>query len=131
MADDGIRAVALRWGAIGIALNGVLFLAYLGLTDLGLGPAGAMTTTYAIGLFAGFALHRGWSFRHRGAGGPALRRHLALHALGYGGNLLALRIAVDGFGAPHAIVQAVAIPALALFFFLAQRFWVFAPVPQR
>ncbi len=123
--------MARRWIAAGILLNGILFLAYLGLTDLGLAPSGAMTTTYAIGLCAGFALHRGWSFRHRGSMGPALRRHLALHALGYFGNLLALRVGVDGFEAPHAIVQGVTIPALALFFFLAQRFWVFAPVPQR
>jgi putative flippase GtrA len=116
-----------RWVIVGAALNGTLYLAYLALAATPLGHRGAMTATYVAGLGAGYVLNRGWSFRHRGAVAASLPRYVALYAAGYALNLAALAIAVDGYGAPHAMVQAIAIPSLALFFLFAQARWVFAP----
>lgn len=125
MRREPVRA-ALRWALAGIALNATLYLAYLVLAEGPLGPRGAMTATYAAGIAAGYAVNRSWSFGHRGAIGISLRRYLALYLGGWALNLAALTVAVDMLGAPHRLVQAAAIPALALAFFLAQRFWVFA-----
>jgi putative flippase GtrA len=121
---------ALRWAAAGAGLNAALYLAYLAIADGALGHRGAMTATYAAGIAAGYAINRSWSFRHRGARAASLPRYLALYAAGYALNLAALTIAVDMLGASHRLVQAAAIPSLAMFFFLAQRFWVFADDPR-
>jgi putative flippase GtrA len=118
---------AQRWAIVGAALNAALYLAYLALAATPLGHRGAMTATYVAGLGAGYALNRGWSFRHRGAVARSLPRYVALYAAGYALNLAALSIAVDGYGIPHALVQAIAIPTLALFFLVGQARWVFAP----
>jgi putative flippase GtrA len=128
MRREPARA-ALRWAASGAALNAALYLAYMVLAEGPLGPRGAMTATYAAGIAAGYVVNRSWSFGHRGAIGGSLRRYLALYLGGYALNLAALTIAVDALGAPHALVQAAAIPALAVVFFLAQRHWVFAHDP--
>jgi len=119
-----------RWAIVGGALNAALYLAYLALAATPLGHRGAMTATYVAGLGAGYVLNRGWSFRHRGAVAASLSRYVALYAAGYALNLAALAIAVDGYGVPHAMVQAIAIPALALFFLFGQARWVFAPGPS-
>ncbi len=125
MRREPARA-ALRWVAAGTALNAALYLAYLVLAQGPLGPRGAMTATYAAGIAAGFVVNRNWSFGHRGTIGISLRRYVALYLGGYALNLAALTIADGVLGAPHALVQAVAIPTLAVVFFLAQRHWVFA-----
>ena len=115
-----------RWAIVGVTVNAALYLAYLVLAISPLGHRGAMTATYVAGIAAGYALNRGWSFRHRGPVSASLPRYVALYAMGYGLNLVALTVAVDGLGAPHALVQAAIIPALAIFLLVGQTRWVFA-----
>jgi putative flippase GtrA len=126
MRGDALSSTQ-RWAIVGATLNAALYLAYLALAATPLGHHGAMTATYLAGLGTGYALNRGWSFRHRGAIARSLPRYVALYAAGYGLNIAALAIAVDGYGMPHALVQAIAIPSLALFFLVGQARWVFAP----
>lgn len=121
---------ARRWVLAGAGLNATLYLAYLALAESPIGHRGAMTATYAAGIAAGYVVNRSWSFGHGGGHGggvaTSLPRYVALYGAGYALNLVALTVAVDLLGAPHGLVQAAIIPSLALFFFLAQRFWVFA-----
>lgn len=117
---------ARRWVLAGAGLNATLYLAYLALAESPIGHRGAMTATYAAGIAAGYVVNRSWSFGHGGGLATSLPRYVALYGAGYALNLVALTLAVDLLGAPHALVQAAIIPSLALFFFLAQRFWVFA-----
>ncbi len=114
-----------RYVVVGIASNGVLYIAYLMFTQFGMGPKLAMTLLYALGVIQTFFFNKRWSFRHGGAHGPAFVRYCASYALGYGVNLAALWVLVDRLVYPHQIVQGIMILALALMLFLLQKFWVF------
>lgn len=115
----------LRYAAVGLASNALLYIAYLGLTALGVAPKSAMSCLYVLGVVQTFFFNKRWSFRHGGTHGPAFVRYCLSYALGYAINLLALIILVDRLGYPHQIVQGVLVPSLAVMLFLLQKFWVF------
>jgi putative flippase GtrA len=115
----------VRYGIVGIASNGALYLLYLGLTAVGTGPKVAATIAYAAGVLQTFAFNRRWSFGHGGAPGGALLRYALAYGAGYFVNMLALVLFVDRAGYPHRWVQAVMILVLALFLFAVQKTWVF------
>jgi putative flippase GtrA len=114
-----------RYTFVGLLSNTALYLAYLGLTAMGLEPKIAMTTLYAIGLAQTFILNKRWSFRHEGMHGPAFIRYCLTYGIGYLINLLALLTLVDRLGYPHQIVQAALVVTVAIILFLLQKFWVF------
>jgi putative flippase GtrA len=120
----------LRFAAVGLSSNGLLYLAYLGLTAIGVSPRSAMTLAYGAGVLQTFAFNRRWTFRHRGAGRPALIRYAATYILGYFINLVGLIVLVGRLGFPHQIVQAGMIISLAVLTFLLQRYWVFRPAVE-
>jgi putative flippase GtrA len=118
-----------RYGLVGIASNGVLYLAYLELTISGLGAKLAMSILYALGVAQTFFFNKRWSFGHEGAHGPAFFRYCASYGLGYIVNLTAQLLLVDTLGFPHHIVQGVMILAIAAMLFLLQKFWIFRQPP--
>jgi putative flippase GtrA len=117
----------VRFGLVGLASNGLLYLAYLGMTAVGASPRVAMTAAYVAGMLQTFVFNRRWTFRHQGAGRPALVRYAATYLLGYLINLAGLAVLVTQLGFPHQIVQAGMILTVAVFTFLMQRYWVFRP----
>jgi len=114
-----------RYGVVGLASNGVLYLAYLGLTSAGLGAKLAMSLLYALGVAQTFLFNKQWSFGHEGDHGPAFFRYCASYAMGYLVNLIALLVLVDRLVLPHQIVQGLMILAIAALLFILQKFWVF------
>lgn len=125
MSDRKTQGQFARYAAVGLASNLVLYLAYLALTALGLGPKVAMSILYALGVAQTFAFNRTWSFGHEGGLHRAFTRYVASYAFAYGLNLGVLWLAVDREGLPHEIVQGVMILTLAVLLFLLQKFWVF------
>ncbi len=125
MIDARTRGQFLRYALVGLASNLVLYLAYLGLTMLGLGPKTAMSLLYVLGVAQTFLFNRSWSFGHEGGLHGAFARYVASYAFGYLLNLIVLWIAVDRMGLPHQIVQGVMILTLAVMLFLLQKLWVF------
>lgn len=125
----------LRFALVGVASNLGGYAAYLLVTWLGVAPKLAMSILYGIGAAIGYLGNRRWSFRHRGSIAASLPRYGLAHLLGYGINYLMLAWFADRLGHPHQLVQAAAIIVVAVFLFLAFRFFVFAPVraglPQR
>lgn len=121
----------LRFGVVGVALNGALFVAYLVLVDRGMAPKPAMTIVYATGLALGFWLHRRLTFASHGApqreGGP----YLAVGLAGYPINLAILAVGVDLWHWPHAWVQGTAAVGIAALTFALNKFWVFSPRERR
>lgn len=63
----------------------------------GMGDVAANAGGYGIALFLGFALHRRWTFRHRGGVPATLARYLAVLAVSYFLNLAAVLVAVGVF----------------------------------
>ncbi|HEX2801065.1 MAG TPA: GtrA family protein, partial [Phenylobacterium sp.] len=98
--------------------------------DIGLHmtPALANAAGYAVGIPLGFALNRGFVFRHGGGITRAGLRYAAATALALALNQLVLRLAgvVLGAGAgPHLAAQLAAMATYTGVGFLTFRFWVF------
>lgn len=119
----------VRYGVVGIASNGVLYLLYLLLTQQGMGHKLAMSTVFVIGVLQTFVFNRRWTFEHGGGIGGPFARYAASYAIAYGANLAALAVLVDGAGLPHQGVQAAMILCNAALLFLLQKYWVFRTVP--
>jgi len=118
-------AQLIRYGLVGLGSNLLLYLAYLLLTGLGLGPKWAMSSLYVVGVLQTFYFNRKWTFAHVGRLDATLMRYCASYGLGYLVNLLALQVLADQMGYPHQAVQGVMILVLAVMLFLLQKFWVF------
>lgn len=127
MMDAQTRGQFMRYIVVGVTSNTILYLSYIGLTILGLGPKTAMTLLYVTGGLLTFFANRTWSFNHRGSGHSALARYVVAHVLGYLFNLTLLWLFVDQLHQPHQFVQAAAIVLVAVSLFLMNKFWVFAP----
>lgn len=120
----------IRYVVVGLTSNAVIYLGYLVLTRLGMGPKLAMSLLYAVGVLQTFVFNRKWSFQFDGAVKQALIRYFIAYAAGYVINFVALMLLVDIFGMPHQVIQAMLIIVVAVFLFVAQRYWVF-PTSKR
>ena len=118
-------AQILRYGIVGLASNGLGYLAYLALTALGLPPKLTMTGLYATATAIAFFGNRRFTFGDGGRIGPAALRFLAVYAVGWVVNLLILIVFVDRLGHPHGLVQGIAILVVAGLLFALQRRFVF------
>jgi putative flippase GtrA len=114
-----------KYALVGIASNVVLYIAYIGLTYIGMGHKLAMTLLYAAGVAQTFAVNRAWTFSHRGRYERTFIRYCLAYLFGYLTNLGALYLLVDLLRYPHQIVQGMMIILLAVMLFLIQRHWVF------
>ena len=115
----------VRYGVVGIASNGLLYVLYLAMTHYGLGHKLAMTVAYVIGVAQTFAFNRRWTFDHQGRLGASFVRYVASYGIGYFVNLLALAALVDHLELPHEWVQGAMILCIAGLVFLLQKYWVF------
>lgn len=131
MVDGVTLRQSFRYASVGLASNLILYLAYLGLTALGMGHKLAMTLLYVSGVLVTFFANRNWSFNHNGATHWALARYVVVYVLGYLLNLGLLSFGVERLNLPHQGVQAMAIVAVAVSLFLMHKYWVFAPSHDR
>lgn len=118
----------VRYGIVGLASNALGYLLYLVLTYLGIGPKLAMSLLYGLGVLQTFIFNKKWSFRFEGATSPAILRYAIAYAAGYAIQLFALMLLVDKMGLSHQWVMGGLILVVAVFLFLAQKFWVFRPL---
>ena len=119
------RSQFIRYVIVGLASNAVMYIAYIVLTLVGMGPKLAMSLLYGIGVLQTFVFNKNWSFRFEGAATPVLVRYATVYAVGYVIQFLALMLLVDQIGLPHQWVMGALILFIALLLFLAQKFWVF------
>ena len=119
------RTQCMRYVVVGLSSNVTIYIAYLAITNLGLGSKLAMTLLYSVGVMQTFVLNKKWTFKHGGATRPALVRYASAYAAGYVINFLALMVLVDQSGLSHQLVQGFMIFLLAGMLFLVQKFWVF------
>ena len=115
----------VRFAAVGVISNVALYLAYIGVTLIGVGPKLAMTLCFVAGVLFSFVLNRNWSFKSAGPTSGEFLRYAITYVVGYLLNLAGLLALVDWWGFPHEIVQACLIAVVAVLMFVAQRTWVF------
>ncbi|MCF1489788.1 GtrA family protein [Pseudomonas sp. AA27] len=114
----------IRYGIVGVTSNGLVYLGYLLLVYADVGKKLSMTLMYLIGVVFGFIANHQWTFM-QGKQRGAMLRYVQMHIIGYLLNFLLLLIFSDLLGYPHQAVQAVAILVVALYGFLACKYFVF------
>jgi putative flippase GtrA len=119
----------IRYAAIGLMLNVLLFGVYLLLTRGVMGSPAAMTATYSAGVLIGFALNRSITFSYQGRNSIALLRYVLIYITGYALNFIVLWLLVGQVGVPHEIVQGGVTFSLPLLLFILQKYWVFRVHP--
>ena len=119
------RKQFIRYVVVGLASNAVIYVVYLVLTRLGMGPKFAMSLLYCMGVFQTFVFNKRWSFRFQGVATIALVRYATVYAVGYVIQFAALMLLVDQMALPHQWVMGALILLMAMFIFIAQKFWVF------
>jgi putative flippase GtrA len=119
------RKQFIRYVVVGLASNAVIYVVYLVLTRLGMGPKFAMSLLYCMGVFQTFVFNKRWSFRFQGVATIALVRYAIVYAVGYVIQFAALMLLVDQMALPHQWVMGALILLMAMFIFIAQKFWVF------
>ena len=115
-----------RYVIVGIVSNAVIYVVYIAFTRIGVGPKLAMSLLYGVGVLQTFVFNKKWSFRFQGAATPALIRYAIVYIIGYFANLFALMLLVDLAGLPHQLIQGIMIFVIAIFLFLAQKYFVFS-----
>ena len=115
----------VRYVAVGLAVNGVLYGAYLLLTANLVGPKVAASLVYWMGIPLSFTSHRTLTFRATGDRLPQLVRFGILYVAVWGIDMAVLAVAVDRGHLPHAPVEAGLIVANAILLYGGQRGWVF------
>ena len=126
---QALAGQAARFGLAGLVTTAVGF-AVIAALDIGLHmtPALANAVGYAVGIPLGFALNRGFVFRHGGAITRAGLRYAAAIALALALNQLVLRLAGAALGAgtgPHLAAQLAGMATYTGVSFLTFRFSVF------
>jgi len=114
-----------KFAVVGLASNGVLYVVYLLLTWVGIGPKTAMTLLFSIGTLQTFLFNKNWSFAYRKRDPGSFFRYVVVYFSAYCINLIALLVLVDHLGLRHEVVQAVTVLLLAAYLFGMQKFWVF------
>jgi putative flippase GtrA len=112
------------YALVGIVSNCAGYLVYLVVTHLGVSPT--MTFLYSIGASISFLGNRRLTFSHKGSLFGSGVRYFLAQLIGYFVNLAILLVFVDKFGFPHQVIQGIAIFIVAVFLFLAFKFFVFA-----
>lgn len=118
---------ALRFGAVGLASNLMLYVLFLFLTYLGFDTKWVVTIIYALGLSITFVFNKRWSFSHRGDLTSSMGRYLFLYGCLYLANMFVVLLLVDVLHFSPAIVQACVVLIFIPIVFLVQRYWVFRP----
>ena len=110
----------IKYVVIGLASNGILYFAYLGLTAYGLGHKTAMTLLYILGVLQTFIFNKKWTFSHHGTVSRTLIRYILSYVLGYILNFVALYYFVDRLLFPHQMIQGAMIILIAFMLFFLQ-----------
>ena len=128
LIDTVISKQFLRYAVVGLVSNLLLFLAYLLITQQGVGYKTTMTLLYAVGVSLTFGFNRNWTFSHQGHVTKAFIAYVLIYAFGYVFNLVALYVLVDKFGFRHQWVQGFMILILAVLLFTLQKYLVFRKI---
>ena len=121
----------LRFGAVGLASNALLYLLYLAATAVGVEPKVAVSLIYLVGVLQTFVLNKRWTFQHEGHVRRTAARYWVAYAFSYAANMVLLIIFVDMAGFDHRVVQGVLIAVIGLVLFALQKYWVFGTLPVR
>lgn len=117
----------LRYGIIGIALNGCGFFVYIFFTYNGFNPVKVVAILYPISVIIGYCFHTVFSFKGKNIiyDLSQFLRFCFTHIVGYLINILLLFFFHVHLGFSHAPVQLTLILIVAVFLFISQKLFVY------
>ena len=86
---------------------------------------------YAVGLALSFALNRRWTFGFRGDARASLLRFLAVFAVAYAANLVAVLSLIEVLGVNAYWAQVLGVIPYTLLFYVGSRWYAFSPSMHR
>ena len=116
----------IRFGIVGVISNMAGYLIYLLITSAGVDPKITVSLLFPIGTILNFVGNKKWTFGSSGSNLQTGFRHILVFAVGYILNILMLLFFVDYLGFAHQLVQFIAIFVVALYIFVAMKFFVFS-----
>lgn len=116
---------AAKYGAVGLINTAVGVSVIFALMAFGVGDFAANAGGFAVGLVVSYALNSRWTFRHRGAAGPAALRFAAVIAVAYAVNLAVLVAARAVLGPGSHLAQLIGVAAYAVIGFVGSRAFAF------
>lgn len=121
----------LRYGIVGLVSNGLGYVIFLGLTNIGIGPKLAMTLLYLTSTALSYWGNWRWTFASNGSFFKTSYRFLLVYLGGYLLNFAILYSFVDIYHYAFQWVQAISIFIVSLFLFTALRIFVFGATNPR
>lgn len=115
----------LRFGVTGVLCNGLLLLLFAILTHLGAAVMVASIIVYGIGVLSSYFINRNWSFSSTRPHREAMAFYLLAQIFGLLIVMLMQWILHGLVGLPGIVVQAAAIPVVALSSFVLLEWVVF------
>lgn len=108
----------VRFVAVGIVTNAIGYAIYLLITHFWIKPKFAITLFYLLGAFLGYFSHARYSFYYNGENYFVIAKYILAYAVGYFVNLVLLHVLFEQLNYPHQVVQAIAIPVVAVLMYL-------------
>lgn len=120
------RGQLVRFLLVGLVNTGVgLGTIWLLIWTAGWADIPANAAGYAVGLTCSFVLNRRWTFASDSPWWPALWRFLAVFAVAYGTNLLAVVVLRDAVQVDRYLAHALATVPYTIVFFVGSRYFAF------
>lgn len=124
----------LRYGAVGVVTNLILYLLFVALNAVGLTPIRAMTASFAAGCVLTYFAHGRYSFRYGATNLALLVKYVFVYGSAYALNLTGLWFGTARLGLSPRLVQVAMVVLIGVYLFLLARFVVFRkpspPVPR-
>ena len=122
---------AVKYGIVGVCNVVIDLTVYALLVHLGLWYLAARVIAVVVATANGYTWNRIWTFRAGGHANEKLVRYIAVTGIGLLLNLSTLTLLVEVLGVGAVRAAVIAVPLVAGFQFLANRFWTFgAHLPE-
>lgn len=115
----------LRYGAVGVVTNLILYLLFVVLNAVGLTPIWAMTASFAAGCVLTYFAHGRYSFRYGATNLALLVKYVFVYGSAYALNLTGLWFGTARLGLSPRLVQVAMVVLIGVYLFLLARFVVF------
>lgn len=116
---------AVKYGIVGVINVTLDFALYAALVSLGIWYPLAKTTSLLVATVNGYTLNRIWTFRAGPHRNLVLTKYMTVQASCLVGNIALLVALIEIAGMHKITAQAIALPIIALYSFIAQRLWTF------
>ncbi len=121
----------LRYGAVGVVTNLILYLLFVALNAVGLTPIWAMTASFAAGCVLTYFAHGRYSFRYGATNLALFAKYVFVYGSAYALNLTGLWFGTARLGFSPRLVQVAMVVLIGVYLFLLARFVVFRkPLPS-